>query len=113
MTTIQQTSTSNRLDYLRRAARYARTTYNRIRHDGDHRYSHDSFAVRDALLATEKRFTDLGTFGVESIGKGSNRRSPAVEYLNTGDSYDLTILHVNGQFRVGSWGDIVERGNYA
>lgn len=113
MTTIQQTSTSNRLDYLRRAARYARATYNRIKNDADHSHSHDSFAVRDALLATEKRFSDLGTFGVESISKRSSRRSPAFVYLNAGESYGMTILHVNGQFRVGNWGDIVERGNYA
>jgi len=51
-------------------------------------------------------------FGMESIQEGNNSRSPAIYYVNMGDTYDTTILWVNGNFRVGSWGDIVERGNY-
>ena len=54
----------------------------------------------------------LGTFGVEYIPKGHNDRSPAIYYCNAGDTYAWTVLKVNGQFRVGCWGDIVERGDY-
>ncbi len=100
------------MDYLKRAARYARSTYNTIRKSADYYNSHNSFAVRDALLKTEKRFTDLGTFGVEYIAKGHNSKSPSITYLNSGDTYTLTILYVRGQFRVGCWGNIVERGRY-
>jgi hypothetical protein len=54
----------------------------------------------------------LGTCGVEYIPKGHNAKSPAILYCNTGDTYDTTILKINGRFRIGCWGDIVERGNY-
>lgn len=99
-------------DYLRYAARIARRALNRLLDDPDYRYSHKSFAVRDAMLLAEAACPDLGTFGVEYIPQGHNRRSPEIEYLNAGDTYAATLLYVNGRFRVGCWGDIVERGNY-
>ena len=56
----------------------------------------------------------LGLYGVEYVPKGSNQRSPGFEYLNTGDSYAPTIVRFDGGgYRISSWGDIVERGNYA
>lgn len=55
----------------------------------------------------------LHTYGVEYTPAGTNRKSPAFYYCNTGDTYATTVLKVNGRFRVGCWGDIVERGNYA
>lgn len=61
----------------------------------------------------EKINSAMGGFGVETIPSGSNSRSPEITYVNMGDTYSTTILFVNGNFRVGSWGDIVERGNYA
>ena len=54
----------------------------------------------------------LQTFGVESIPHGHGMRSPSIDYCNAGDTYDLTLLWVRGRYRVASWGDIVERGNY-
>lgn len=54
----------------------------------------------------------LGTHGVEYIPAGHNLKSPAIYYCNTGDTYGTTVLRVNGTFRVGCWGDIVERGHY-
>lgn len=54
----------------------------------------------------------LGTHGVEYIPQGHNSKSPAITYCNTGDSYGVTVLYVNGRYRIGTWGDIVERGNY-
>lgn len=56
--------------------------------------------------------TILRTFGVEYIPAGHNAKSPAIYYCNTGDTYDTTVLKVRGRFRVGCWGDIVERGKY-
>lgn len=55
---------------------------------------------------------ELETFGVEYTECGSGPNSPAIEYLNAGDTYATTILFVNGRYRIGCWGDIVERGNY-
>lgn len=55
---------------------------------------------------------ELEMFGVEYVrGQG---RSRSFEYLNTGDTYGTTIIRFSdGTYRVASWGDIVERGNYA
>ena len=55
----------------------------------------------------------LETFGVEYIHAGHNQKSPALFYLNTGDPYTTTVLLFRGKdFRIGSWGDIVEFGDY-
>ena len=52
------------------------------------------------------------TCGVEYIPHGHNAKSPAIEYCNSGDTYTTTLMFVNGRYRVGCWGDIVERGDY-
>lgn len=52
------------------------------------------------------------THGIGYIPAGHNSKSPAIEYLNTGDTYAATLLWVKGRYCVGCWGDIVERGNY-
>lgn len=54
----------------------------------------------------------LGTHGVEYIQQGHDSKSPAILYCNAGDAYSTTIMKVNGRFRIGCWGDIVERGSY-
>lgn len=113
MKTIEQTVGQSREAYLRKAIRFARQKFNDLSTSPDYRHCHESFALRDALLQTEKKFPDLGTFGVEYTPAGSNRRSPAITYLNAGDTYESTILYIRGRFRVGTWGDVVERGNYA
>jgi hypothetical protein len=51
--------------------------------------------------------------GVEYIQAGSNKQSPAIEYINVGDTYSATIMWTRGRYVVGCWGDIVERGSYA
>ena len=53
-----------------------------------------------------------GSFGVEHVREGYGSRSPEFDYINTGDSYGTTIVYINGNFRVDTWGDIVEKGNY-
>jgi hypothetical protein len=58
---------------------------------------------------------ELGFFGVEYVkGKGpGHRTTPNFHYLNSGDSYNATIVRfAGGAYRVTTWGDIVERGNY-
>lgn len=54
----------------------------------------------------------LGLNGVGFIPEGRNAKSPAILYCITGDIYDVTMMHINGQYRIGCWGDIVERGHY-
>jgi len=52
-------------------------------------------------------------FGVEYIPRGHNSKSPSIEYINQGDTYATTIMLVDGRnWRIGCWGDYVERGNY-
>lgn len=62
-------------------------------------------------------------YGAELIPPGDGPRSPSIDYLNRGDTYDVTILYLDGvthggrstgggRWAVGSWGDIVERGRY-
>lgn len=78
----------------------------------------DVLDIRNAMLerhpsvAMDIIDARLDTHGVEHIPQGHNRKSPAITYCNTGDTYGTTVLYVNGRYRVGSWGDIVERGNY-
>ena len=53
----------------------------------------------------------LGTYGVEAIAADDCNvfAPPAIEYLNTGDTYALTLVYVRGKWKVSSWGDEVER----
>ena len=62
-----------------------------------------------------------GIYGVEYVHSGSNQKSPAFYYLNTGDTYTPTLCFVSspsfwdeGTYtcRLCCMGDIVERGNY-
>ncbi|CAB5237914.1 hypothetical protein UFOVP142_5 [uncultured Caudovirales phage] len=100
-----------RHEYLKRAARAARRLMNKYEFDPEYAYRHSSFLVDDCLHAVEEAY-NLGTYGAEVIGRGRNRRSPEITYLNTGNPYGMTIMYIRGKFRVGDWGDIVERGNY-
>ena len=66
----------------------------------------------DRVLCALNEIAD--TYGVERIEAGINARSPAVEYLNAGDTYTTTLCLIDGRgMRVTDWGSIVERGNYA
>lgn len=66
----------------------------------------------DGLTRMQRIDAILRTYGVEVTPAGKNAKSPAFVYCNAGDTYATTVLKVRGQFRVGCWGDIVERGNY-
>ena len=113
MKPILQDSSSDRKAYLRRAANWARKHYKKLLKLPEWKGYHSSHVLAQALLDCEKTYTDLGTFGVEYTPKGKGRNSPAITYLNCGDTYELTILFINGQFRVRCWGDYVENGKYA
>lgn len=55
--------------------------------------------------------TQLNGFGIEQIAlpEGSIRPTIVINYVNMGDTYRTTLMKVNGRYRVGCWGDIVER----
>jgi len=52
--------------------------------------------------------------GIESIGlpegcfDNCQEAEVHIQYVNHGDSYAITLLKVNGNYRVGCWGDVVE-----
>ncbi len=60
---------------------------------------------------------ELETYGVEhvhSASAGVHCNSRCFDYCNAGDTYTTTIIRFDdGRYRVGDWGTIVERGNYA
>lgn len=63
---------------------------------------------------------ELECFGVEHVHDAGADSSfmyctgKCFDYLNTGDTYGTTIIRFSdGRYRVGDWGTIVERGNYA
>ena len=85
------------------ARRYARRVFNELKHTREYRNAHDSHAAANALARTDKKY-HLGFFGVE----GFELDGYGVLYLNTGDTYALTICFFMGKFRITSWGDIVE-----
>lgn len=51
---------------------------------------------------------ELECFGVEHAR--GRRAGTSFDYCNTGDSYGVTIIRfVDGRYRVGDWGTVVER----
>ena len=109
---MQQTAS---IKLIHRARRYAADQYRRLRCTEEFNYCHESFAMVRALEMAEeylKKHGDDGFFGVETSTLTIGKRDPHEEYLsylNTGDSYGLTICHWRGRFILSSWGDIVER----
>jgi len=95
-------------DYLKRARKYAAAEFTRgFSLHGCYSDTHDLEQFVERILArTELVFVDLKTHGVESIDINGEHWL----YLNTGDSYGVTILwsDFTGKFRIGSWGDLVE-----
>lgn len=66
----------------------------------------------DGKTRMERIDVVLRTRGVEYVSKGHTAKSPSFYYCNAGDPYATTVLKVGDRFRVGCWGDIVERGSY-
>lgn len=73
--------------------------------------------LRDAMgrrRGLARAATMLNAHGIETIalpdGCFDNCHDPEVEirYVNRGGTYETTLLQVNGQYRVGSWGDVVD-----
>jgi hypothetical protein len=103
--------TSEELAVLQRARKFARVTFANLRQDGGtFEHSHESFAAEKALEMTVKQFQELfAGCTVEGDCAGNGEGHITVQYINMGDTYDLTICFHKGRFVVGSWGDIAER----
>lgn len=92
---------------LDRAYSWARREYAHRRQIESCHCSHTAAAVMEDA---EKRYK-LGTFGVDGF---SVNMDSGIQYLNTGDPYDVTILfraksRNEGRWSLGAWGDIAER----
>lgn len=88
--------------------------------------NHRGDFAADTLAAIGDTMTAAGlmTHGAETIfGDDSYSDTPSIEYANRGDTYDTTVLYIDGvtefgrpthrgRWAVGAWGDIVERGHY-
>ena len=109
MRTIHQKAGETREHYVKKAARFCRRRFVWHRTEGEHQHHHRSFAVAAALKDAEKVYIDLGTFGEEGDTAQNGEGHITIQYLNTGDSYALTVCYWRGRFVVSSWGDIVER----
>ena len=63
---------------------------------------HVSFAI---VKYMEKINNIIGTFGVESCFP----EIPDLYYCNSGDTYNITILHYKGKLYIGDWGSVAEK----
>ena len=63
--------------------------------------------VEKAMLEADKV---LDTFGVEAVFEEGEYRYPAMTYLNTGDTYNATLVYDvdEDELYVSTWGDWVE-----
>jgi len=98
-----QKTTETRSNYLTAARKYAAKKFKELRERSDFKWAHESHAAVAALKITEKRFTDIGTFGVEG------QDGIDIIYLNSGDSYEVTLYYYKRRFNVGCVGDVIER----
>jgi hypothetical protein len=96
-----------RIDYLRAAMRYCRKEYNKLR--AEPYLPHCSHDASKAMEATERKYIDLGTFGVEGF-TFTDSYTAGLQYLNTGETYEQTITFRSDteQFRITSYGDFIE-----
>ncbi len=63
-------------------------------------------SVRDILSYADKIMRGCGT---ESCFLRKDGRKLRCEYVNTGDSFNVTVLYWNSKIRIGCWGDLAER----
>jgi len=63
---------------------------------------HESFAIQRYMGKIDKI---LCTFGVES----GYPEIPSLEYCNTGEMYNITLLHYKGKLYIGDVGTLMEK----
>lgn len=97
------------INYLQQARRVARNTFNKLAEDGHFHPSHRAAKALEAAEDYLRRKGENGTFGVEGDCAANGDGHITIQYLNTGDSYELTVCYYQGRFIVAAWGDIAER----
>ena len=108
------TTTETREQYLLKALQYCNNRL--VHHNKLDPYCHVSHNVARAMKDTEECYIDLGTFGVEGDCESNGEGRIDIQYLNTGDSYENTIVYYCDQLIIANWdqliianwGDIVE-----
>jgi hypothetical protein len=93
-------------DFWEKALKFAKAEYKKFR---QHDTRHPSHTASMVLSSTERFFPELKTHGVEGFALDAGGRD-GLTYLNTGDTYQRTILFRSKSERMwlGSWGDFVE-----
>jgi hypothetical protein len=67
------------------------------------------------IAKTESELEESGLNYVDSVSEWSfgveyfEHKRHKVAYCNAGDTYRITLLKVNGAYRIGCWGDIAEK----
>lgn len=87
---------------------FTRKKFVELANTPEYKYSHPSHAVAHAMRLAEAEFCDLGTFGVEGTTSDYGQDPINLQYLNTGDSYELTLCYFNFRFLIASVGDLIE-----
>lgn len=54
-------------------------------------------------------YRKLMGYTTERIEVPENKPDHTILYVNTGETYRTTLMLVDGQYRVGNWGDLVEQ----
>jgi hypothetical protein len=99
----------SREHYVTKARNWCRNRFQWLRdNDFDYQYCHESHAVSRAMRDTEEVYVDLGTFGDEGDCAMNGEGCFDIQYLNTGETYELTVVYYKGRFLVTSWGNIAE-----
>lgn len=97
-------------EYLQRAIAWCRKEYKRRRQT---EHCHCSHTAKDVLQECENVFPDLRMFGVEGFCDDTGQYG--VTYLNTGDTYERTILFKSGPnggaWSLGDWGSLADAGS--
>lgn len=93
------------IEQLKACAKSARLRFKELRSFATH---HVSFSAEEALEYAAELW-GIDHFGVEGFCDDCGRHG--ITYLNMGDTYSTTILFYSesSTFRIGTWGDIVER----
>jgi hypothetical protein len=92
------------IELLERAKAEAIRRYQELRAVNHH---HRSFDAQQALEEVNAKF-NLGGLGVEGDCRGNGEGHITIQYINMGDTYDMTIVFYQDEFLVTSWGNIVE-----
>ena len=68
---------------------------------------------KSGLCVAQNIITDSYSIEMIALPDGclNNCQTPkmTIYYVNRGDTYKTTLLRVNGVYKIGNWGDIVER----